>query len=205
MNSSNDSLKKENIANKLAEINAVFKVNIHAEELLVNEYSLSSATDFLSARIEEELNGEWSTATILRKFKHSLNTSHSWNDDTALSQIFPDKKNRRNQLKAIGEKMGYSIESLLRPSKSTYGLCLVLLFLCIPAAIGISWFFSGLTAFILISVLYYLDRNGNEFRSKTLLELAEEIEWKRNMEIRKGNNQQNSNDIKLRVMKILST
>ncbi|MFM7106005.1 MAG: hypothetical protein ACKOW8_10835 [Flavobacteriales bacterium] len=198
-------LTKESIVNKLPEINSAFKVIILAEELLVSEYSPSSAADFLASRVEEELNGEWSTATILQKVKHAMHKGQTWSDDALLTEIFLDKKDRRKQLKTIGEKMGYPIERLLRPPKSAYGICLVLLFLCIPAAIGISWFFSSLIALILIFTLYYLDRNGNDFRSKTLIEFAEEIEWKRNMELRKRVSQINSEDIKAKLHKILTS
>lgn len=204
MNSSTTFISKENIATKLAEINATFNVNILPTELLVNDYSVSSATDFLAARVEEELNGEWSTAIILQKISDALNDQQNWHEDTSLHQIFPDKNNRRKHLKEIGNKIGYPIEKLLRPSKSLYGTCLVLLFLCIPAAIGLSWFFSSLLALLLIFTLYYLDRNGSAFRSKTLIEFAEEIEWKRNMELRKLGNRQNTEDIKSRLHKILN-
>lgn len=199
------SLSKEFLANKLAEINSTFNVSILHEELLVKEYSLSSATDFLTARIEEELNGEWSSATILQKLSSALKSETKWQDETPMHQIFPDKKSRRKQLQQIGEKLGYPIEKLLRPSKSTYGLCLVLLFLCIPAAIGISWFFSGVTALLLIFILVYLDRNGNEFRARTISEFAEEIEWRRNMELRKRANTENFENIKSKVLTILSS
>lgn len=204
MNSPATFISKENIATKLAEINATFNVNILPTELLVNDYSVSSATDFLAARVEEELNGEWSTAIILQKISVALNNQENWPEETSLHQIFPDKNNRRKHLKEIGKKIGYPIEKLLRPSKSLYGTCLVLLFLCIPAAIGLSWFFSSLLALLLIFTLYYLDRNGSNFRSKTLIEFAEEIEWKRNMELRKLGNRHNTEDIKPRIHKILN-
>ena len=67
MESANLTIKKHDILAKLAAINAEFHVNILSTELLVEDYSLSSALDLLSARVTEELNGEWNAAYIIQK------------------------------------------------------------------------------------------------------------------------------------------
>lgn len=197
-------IKKENIASKIPAINTEFHVNITADELPANEYSLSSAMDFLAARVAEELNGEWSTASIVQKISHHVNDGKPLAEDTLLSEIFAPK-NRRTSIVALGKKMGYPAERLLRPSRKIYGLSLVMLFLCIPAAIGISWFFSSVAALLLLTLLYYLDRNGSEFRSRTLIEFAEEIEWRRNMELRKVNQQVQLDSVKSKLSEILQS
>jgi len=204
MTSGKSMIRREYIANKIPAINAEFHVNITADELLADEYSLSSATDFLAARVTEELNGEWSTAIILQKISLHVNNGNPLAEDTLINEIF-EPKNRRTSIEALGKKMGYPTERLLRPSRKIYGLSLVMLFLCIPAAIGISWFFSSIAALLLLALLYYLDRNGSEFRSRTLIEFAEEIEWRRNMELRKVNQQVQLDFVKSRLAEILKS
>ena len=202
MESANLTIKKHDILAKLAAINAEFHVNILSTELLVEDYSLSSALDLLSARVTEELNGEWNAAYIIQKISQHVSSGSCLSDDTLMDEIFRTQ-NRRTSIKELGVKMGYQLERMLRPNQKLYGFCLVLLFLCIPSAIGISWFFSGIAALVLLLTLYYLDRNGTEFRSRTLIEFAEEIEWQRNMELRKANNQQNKGQLKSRLREIL--
>jgi hypothetical protein len=202
MESVNLTIKKRDISAKLEAINTEFHVNILPTELLVEDYSLSSALDLLAARIAEELNGEWNTAFIIQKISQHVKGTTYLSDDTLMEEIFAPR-NRRASIKELGVKMGYPLERLLRPPRKIYGLCLVLLFLCIPSAIGISWFLSAIAALVLLLTLYYLDRNGTEFRSRTLIEFAEEIEWRRNMELLKANNHQNQDVLKSRLREIL--
>jgi hypothetical protein len=204
METTAQSISKAQLEKKLPAINSAFGVSIVSDQLLVPHYSFSSATDFLAAKIEEELNGEWSLNLILQKISHAIDHGQLLKEDALLSDIFP-RSQRRTQLKEIGKKIGYPLEKLLRPRKTIYAICLILLFLCIPAAISLSWFFSGITALVLVFILYYLDGHGNEFRNKTLMEFAEEIEWKRNMQFRKSAVVQDSEKLKNRIREILTS
>lgn len=191
----------------ITKINSSFGVQLNAEDFRSDAYSISSLQDMLVQKISDELNDEWTTDKAFHKLRVAISSllsidPNSLTLETELSALFP-KDNRKKQMTALGDKLGFVLE-VLKPNSVIYGIFIFLFFACIPFGIGMDWFLSGICLVIFGVIIFILGKAGNTFKMKTVGDLADHIAWKNYLK-QKGHTQLAvEKDIKAKVMGLVS-
>ena len=169
------------IQNILSKLNTTFEVNLNTEDFKSENYSSSSMVDLLTQKIADELNGEWTTDMAFHKLRTAIVAlkqipASEITQETELNSLFPSSM-RKTDIKNLENKLGFPFE-ILKPNGILYGLFIFLFFACIPFAIGMDWFLSGICMVIFGIIIYVLGKTGNTFKMKTVGHLADHLAWK---------------------------
>jgi hypothetical protein len=201
-----ESISKIQVAEAITKLNSHFSIQLPAEEFRSAEYSRSSIRDILIQKVMDEVSGEWTADIAFRKIRSSaarvLNKSaESITADTLLDELIP-AEGRKDKLKAMSEDMGVPLE-VLKPNSKIYGTLIFLFFACIPFAIGMDWFVSGIAMIVILILIYILGKTGNNFKMKTVGQMADVIAWKNYLQQQKGNAPVSEDEIRKKVEEVI--
>lgn len=201
-----DSISKIQVAEAIAKLNSHFNIQLPMEEFRSQEYSRSSIRDILIQKVMDEVSGEWTADIAFRKIRSSAarvmnQQPESITADTLLDELIPSN-GRKEKIKAISDDIGVPLD-VLKPNSKIYGFLIFLFFACIPIAIGMDWFLSGIAMVVILILIYILSKTGNHFKMKTVGQMADVIAWKNYLQQQKGFTQVNENDIRKKVEEVI--
>lgn len=201
-----DSISKIQVAEAIAKLNSHFNIQLPMEEFRSQEYSRSSIRDILIQKVMDEVSGEWTADIAFRKIRSSAarvmnQQPESITVDTLLDELIPSN-GRKEKIKAISDDIGVPLD-VLKPNSKIYGFLIFLFFACIPIAIGMDWFLSGIAMVVILILIYILSKTGNHFKMKTFGQMADVIAWRNYLQQQKGITQVNENDIRKKVEEVI--
>jgi hypothetical protein len=201
-----DSISKIQVAEAIAKLNSHFNIHMPVEEFKSQEYSRSSIRDILIQKVMDEVSGEWTADMAFRKIRSSAarvmnKSAESITADTLLDELIPSE-NRKEKIKAMSEEIGIPLE-VLKPNSKIYGTLIFLFFACIPFAIGMDWFVSGIAMIVILILIYILGKTGNHFNMKTVGQMADVIAWKNYLQQQKVNSPVSEDDIRKKVEEVI--
>ncbi len=205
--SMSESLSHSQLKEKISLLNQSFGVNIDAEDFKAENYSSSSVVDLLVQKITEELSGEWTSDMAFHKLRSAISEitttlPTSITLESELNTLLP-KSGRKQKMKQLEEKLGFKID-ILKPNAALYGIFILLFFACIPVGIGMDWFLSGICMIVFGVIIYVLGKTGNNFRMKTVGQLADFLAWKNYLVQKQGLQQINTAEVQSKVDALIS-
>ncbi len=197
-----ENISRIQVIEAISKLNAHFNIHLPADEFKSAEYSSSSIKDILIQKVMDEVSGEWTAEIAFRKIKAATAKINSINADsiildTPLEELFP-AANRKEKMQALSTELGFSLE-VLKPNSKIYGTLIFLFFACIPFAIGMDWFVSGITMVVILILIYILGKTGNNFKMKTIGQMADVVAWKNYLQQQKGNSSYSEEEIRKKV------
>lgn len=188
-------------------MNQAFSVNVDAEDFKSENYSTSSVKELLMQKITEELSGEWTSDMAFHKLRGAIaeitsTPPASITLDSELNTLLP-KSGRKKNLTQLENKLGFKMD-ILKPNSALYGTFILLFFACIPVGIGMDWFLSGICMIVFGVIIYVLGKTGNNFRMKTVGQLADFLAWKNYLVQKRGMKEVNTSEIQSKVDALIS-
>jgi hypothetical protein len=201
-----ENISRIQVIEAISKLNTHFGIHLPAEEFKSTEYSRSSIQDILIQKVIDEVTGEWTADIAFRKIRAAVAkvndvSVESISLDTPLEELFP-ASGRKDKIQAVSEVLGLPLE-VLKPNSKVYGTLIFLFFACIPFAIGMDWFVSGIAMFVILILIYILGKTGNHFKMKTIGQMADVIAWKNYLQQQKGTSSFSEDDIKKKVGEVI--
>jgi hypothetical protein len=201
-----ENISKIQVAEAISKLNSHFNIHLPVEEFKSQEYSRSSICDILIQKVMDEVSGEWTADIAFRKIRSTVaktlkKSAESITTETLLDELIPSE-GRKETLKAMSEDIGVPLD-VLKPNSKIYGTLIFLFFACIPFAIGMDWFVSGIAMVVILILIYVLGKTGNQFKMKTVGQMADVIAWKNYLQQQRGNSTVSEDEIRKKVMEII--
>ncbi len=202
-----ESISHNQLKEKIVQLNQAFSVNVDAEDFKSENYSTSSVKELLMQKITEELSGEWTSDMAFHKLRGAIaeitsTPPASITLDSELNTLLP-KSGRKKNLTQLENKLGFKMD-ILKPNSALYGTFILLFFACIPVGIGMDWFLSGICMIVFGVIIYVLGKTGNNFRMKTVGQLADFLAWKNYLVQKRGMKEVNTSEIQSKVDALIS-
>jgi hypothetical protein len=201
-----DNVSKDQVLHYINQLNSTFNIALNPEDFKNSSYSISSIKDIFIQKIIDELSGEWTSDMAFHKIKKATieitgAKYESITQDTLLDELFP-AADRKDKIKSLSEKLGAPLD-VLKPNSAIYGTLIFLFFACIPFAIGMDWFVSGIAMVVIAILIYILGKTGNQFKMKTIGQMADVVAWKNYLVQKKNENIMSESEIRSKVDSII--
>lgn len=201
-----EQITKSQVDQLIGKINQSLSVSLNPEDFKSAAYSESSLTDLFVQKIVDELNGDWTSDMAYHKLRSAVlavtgRPASDIHQDTDLSLIFPSS-GRKASVAQLSEHMGVPLQ-ILKPNRFLYGLFIFLFFASIPFGIGMDWFLSGCVMIASLAAIFILGKTGNNFRVKTLGQMADELAWKNYLRQSKDAARVDESEIRKKVESLL--
>ena len=173
-------IQQNEIGTLINRVNTEFNVHLNLEDFKSAGYSISSLTDILAQKIQDEKNGDWTADVAFHKLRDAVVKVKGIKPgdvtlDTDLNQLFPSS-GRKKDIDAIGKELGFELK-ILKPNSGLYGFFIFAFFAGIPL-FSVGWFPAAITMVVSAIVIFILTKTANQFKMKTIGLLADHLAWK---------------------------
>lgn len=164
----------------LEKVNRQFNSHLTAEDFKSAGYSVSSLSDIISQKIQDEVSGDWTADVAFHKVREAISSvkgvdASSITMDSDLEKMLP-AATRKSDIQKMNEHLGIEMK-ILKPNGFLYGFFILTFFIGLPM-ISIGWFPALITMVVSGIFIFILGKTANQLKMKTVGHLADHLAWR---------------------------